>query len=255
VTWKQAVGRLLPPGIALQARATHGNSREPELRALHRFVGKGDTVVDIGAHKGMYTYWLWRLVGPRGSVRAYEPQPDLADQLRRGLAGRRFANVTVSQAALSSRRGTARLSVPVEDGRRIIGHASLLQHGDDPTAATFEVETVPLDEEGLAGVSFVKCDVEGFELDVLEGARGLLAAAHPTLLVEVEHRHAGGRVGDTLALLSEHGYSPYYLGEDGRLLPVPQRHRDTPELLNQVEDGRYVNNFFFVHETQRERCR
>ena len=42
---------------------------------------RGATVLDIGAHRGSYTYWMHRKVGPQGSVIAFEPQPELVEFL------------------------------------------------------------------------------------------------------------------------------------------------------------------------------
>lgn len=255
-TWKQLVGRRLPASAAMQLRAVVGDSREPELRALRRFVSAGDTAVDIGAHRGSYTYWLSRLVGPSGRVHAYEPQPDLAATLRRAVRAKRFANITVSELALGNSQGTARLTVPHQDGERLIGHATMRNTGDDAAGADgFEVRTARLDDQGLERVTFVKCDVEGFELDVLLGGLGLIEQQHPTLLIELEERHAGADVLEVLELLGERGYTPFYLGAGDTMTVVPPSHRADPARLNRVETDHYVNNFFFVHDGKAGTCR
>lgn len=254
-TWKQLVGSRLPASLAMQLRAVVGDSREPELRALHRFVRTGDTAVDIGAHRGSYTYWLSRLVGRSGRVHAYEPQPDLAAALRRAVRAKRFANITVSELALGSSQGTARLTVPHQDGQRLIGHATLREGDGDAQADSFDVQTARLDDQGLERVSFIKCDVEGFELDVLSGGLGLIGQQRPTLLLELEERHAGQGVLSVLHLLAERGYTPFYLGAEDTMVEVPPAHRVDAAQLNRVEADRYVNNFFFVHESRLGACR
>lgn len=240
------LAKLLPATVSLPVRAYVGNSREAELSVLERFVAPGATVVDIGAHKGIYTYWLRRRVGKLGTVLAYEPQPEMFRYLRAGLSSRWYRNVALSQAALSDRAGNARLHIPVVAGAEQIAWASLevgTEAGSKGVDVT--VRTARLDDEiGDRPVSFVKCDVEGHELRVLSGSPRLLAEQRPVWLVEVEHRHAGAAVSQVLTTFSDAGYAPWFLASSGDLIPVPKGLG--PEHLNGVEPGRYVNNFFFL---------
>ncbi|MDQ1627073.1 MAG: hypothetical protein QOI54_817 [Actinomycetota bacterium] len=245
---RDRIAALLPARMSLPARAYVGNSREPELSALNRFVRRGDTVIDIGAHKGIYTYWLRRQVGRDGSVLAYEPQPSLHGYLDRGLSSRWYRNVTLSDIALSDHAGSATLRIPVVSGEQQIAWASLESGtGDGPgSGVDVSVRTATLDDEiGVRPVSFIKCDVEGHELKVLRGSSGVLARQRPVWLVEVEHRHAGEDVAEVLKVFADNGYEPSYLATSGDLVSVPEEDR-LPERLNAVEPGRYVNNFFFV---------
>ncbi|MDD3444799.1 MAG: FkbM family methyltransferase, partial [Zavarzinia sp.] len=83
---------------------------EPELRLLPRLVTSGETVCDVGANRGLYTYWLLRL-GVR--VFAFEPNPRLVRimnlRFRRAIAGGRL---TVGAVAPSDEAGTTVLHVP-----------------------------------------------------------------------------------------------------------------------------------------------
>jgi len=239
---RDRLAKLLPAQISLPLRAYIGNSREPELAALKRFVRQGATVVDIGAHKGIYTHWLRRLVGHSGAVLAFEPQPLLHRYLEAGLSTSWYRNVTLSDIALSDRAGTAQLTIPVVSGQRQIAWASLECSQGEGVA----VRTAALDDQvGGRPISFVKCDVEGHELKVLRGSSRILAEQRPVWLVEVEHRHAGNAVADVLSLFDDAGYDAKFLTRSGEVASVPTDHRN-PEQLNAVEPSRYVNNFFFV---------
>jgi len=158
----RALDTYAPLGVYLRAR--HGRSREAEIAILHRFVRLGDTVLDVGAHRGLYSWHLARLVGHNGRVLAFEPQPDLAAYLRRAFL--RTESVTVYENALSDIPGTATLHIPVWDGKRIAGHASLeSDRGIDITVALSTIDELEVSP------SFVKIDVEGHEAHVLRGAR------------------------------------------------------------------------------------
>jgi len=70
---------------------------------------KGNVVVDVGAHRGLCTVSLAKLVGNEGRVIAIEPDPDNLRFLRRVTAG--LSNVVIVEKALWSSRGTMRLYI------------------------------------------------------------------------------------------------------------------------------------------------
>lgn len=149
---------------------------ETELRLLPLLV-RGGTAVDVGANKGVYTYFLSRLCD---RVVAYEPNPELAEQIEGyGLKG-----VEVRTCALSSSAGEAVLNIPLSGkGKRRNNVASLnaLEEASDG----IRVEVRRLDDEGLTGVSFLKVDVEGHEAETLAGAEELIRRDRPVMLVEI----------------------------------------------------------------------
>ena len=101
-------------------------------------------------------------------------------------------------------------------------------------------------------MSFIKCDVEGHELQLLAGAARTLDEGRPTLLVEIERRHAEGRMEETFAFLEEHGYDCCAIGPAG---PMPLHDFDLERdqlayLSDRFETGEmprgYVHDFLFT---------
>jgi hypothetical protein len=92
-------------------------------------------------------------------------------------------------------------------------HARCGQHDE------FEVEVVTLDSLRLSGVKFIKVDVEGTELQVLEGARMLIARDRPVLLVELLAGTYADPGGAAERIAAAHRYDPFIL-HAGRLEPA-----------------------------------
>jgi FkbM family methyltransferase len=95
-------------------RAWKARSRDQrlEIEVARALIRPGDLVVDAGANKGAYLYWLRQFVGPNGIVLAYEPQPELANYLQRARSAFRWTNVHIQPIALSNRTGKSTLHVP-----------------------------------------------------------------------------------------------------------------------------------------------
>ena len=212
-----------------------------EIACVRRWTRPGTVALDVGAHKGGYTYWLARSVGPQGRVYAFEPQQALARNLRRSFDP---ARVIVEHAAVSDREGTMTLHVPA-DGRPSPS-ASLEMSAASPGCAV-DVRVIMLDRylpTGPAPVSFLKCDVEGHELHVFRGAEQLLRRDRPVLLFECEQRHHRDHsIAEVFAYLQQLGYQGSFFGP-GRLRPLGDFRVDTHQ--RSVKDAGYCNNFLFT---------
>ena len=164
-----------------------------DLEVLRRYVSPHSVALDIGANVGIYTLALARCVGPNGLVFSYEPCSMLRARLLRNIEINGARNVVLRTSAVGSRGG-------------MVGFADLadatnigLSHVDESNQNKVAVTT--LDHESLGfgenRTSFIKIDTEGYELEVLRGARALLEKHRPTLLVE----SSLGRLHEILALL------------------------------------------------------
>jgi FkbM family methyltransferase len=185
-----------------------------EMQKCARFaesVPPGGTVFDLGANVGYYTLISSFAAGPAGRVYAFEPLPRNLAFLRRHLTLNRVKNVTVVEAAVADRVGTARFEEDASTSRGRLGGLGGL-----------EVRAVALDEwagrEGIPAPDLLKIDIEGAELLALRGARRMLAAAHPPIFLST---HSGKVHRDCLELLESLGYRATPL--DGRPL---ERSRD-----------------------------
>jgi len=150
-----------------------------ETQFVRKVVRSGDVVVDGGAYVGWYTTLLAELVGPHGKVYAFEPNAHVYRLLAR--AAGKYNQVRVMCAALGQGDEETVLYVPPADSWK----ASLTPLV--PPSETQKCRVVALDEVvGADNPVFVKLDIEGAELEALQGARGILEIPFPPIwMVEV----------------------------------------------------------------------
>src|SRR5712672_3251719 len=83
-----------------------------EIRFVRQSLRPGQVAVDIGCHKGAYTYWMRRRVGPSGVVYAFEPQPQQVAYLRDAFSEMHYDNVELVPMAVSDKSGQMLLYMP-----------------------------------------------------------------------------------------------------------------------------------------------
>ena len=156
---------------------------------LQHLVKAGDCVIDLGAHVGACTKFLSDLVGKEGCVYSVEPFPSTFEILSTNVQKLGLDNVELLNCAVSNSSGKLTMEVPkfTEAGESFYD-ARLIPAGANSSLRHAEVEVTTVD--ALFGdmphaVSFIKCDVEGQELQTLWGAARLIEKDKPTLLLEI----------------------------------------------------------------------
>jgi FkbM family methyltransferase len=182
---------------------------------FHSTLHRPGTILDVGAHDGLLTLPLSRLPGAR--VLAFEPLPSAFARLEAAVRteyGTIPPNIALHAKALGAAPGTLTLSVPVLDGVAQEQWASTAKDYSrfaSVTVTRHEVQVVTIDSLGLADLQHIKLDAEGFEQEVLEGARATLTRCRPVLSLEVEERHRPGSTRDVPALLADLGYESWFM--------------------------------------------
>ncbi len=154
-------------------------------RVLRHFLQPGDAFIDVGANHGAFSIVASGLVGSEGLVIAIEPQPRLAGLLGRSLA-QGPARFEVHQIACGDHSEEVEFYIPLAtsgSAGRFSRFSAVSRH------RTIKVAMRPMDEvvdwRRLPGRTFIKLDVEGSELAFLFGARQMIRATAPALLIEV----------------------------------------------------------------------
>lgn len=134
----------------------------------------GSTVLECGAHHGHDTIVLSRWVGPTGRVFAFEPLAENADVIRKNLELNGITNAEVITAAVGASTGSVAMASN--------GNSHVVGDGAGGVALT-SIDAFCA-ERGVVP-DLIKIDVEGFEWEVLKGARETIARHHPMLQIEV----------------------------------------------------------------------
>lgn len=206
---------------------SEGNFENAELAFVSRFLQPGMTVLDIGAHHGLYALLASKRVGPGGRVFAFEPSPRERKTLLRHLMINRCKNVTVEGLAIGSEEKDTSLFV-VQGSNT--GCNSLRRPAPDVAGALLPtpVHVVRLDDWledcGVDRIDFIKLDVEGGEIEVFKGAeRLLLRRPRPVVLLEVQDirtQQWGYEAKEIITSLHQKEYQWFCVLEDGSLEPL-----------------------------------
>jgi len=158
---------------------------EPEVQAaLEQHLRPGMIFYDVGANIGFFSLLVARLVGKEGRVVAFEADPEIAARLRENVARNEFGWITVEEKAVWSEPRTvffARTD-PTTSPDRGLGHV-VAAGGSD----TIQVSAESLDDYSWTQPlpDFLKCDVEGAEVEVFRGASRLLEEKRPGIICEM----------------------------------------------------------------------
>jgi FkbM family methyltransferase len=163
-----------------------GTYELPVQQALATYLASGNTFYDIGANVGFFTVIGAKLVGASGRVYAFEPVPENATCIRRNVKLNHFSNITVFEKAVSSSPGEGELLLTQHPGGNVLSTA----YTPPDMKGSMTVELVSIDDlvaqQILAPPTFVKIDVEGAELDVLEGMSKTIQEFKPVILYEAD---------------------------------------------------------------------
>jgi FkbM family methyltransferase len=166
---------------------------------VHQFSPKkGDIVIDVGAAFGFYSIVASKMVGQQGKVIAIEPQPDSFEMLNKNIKLNKLTNISTLNYAVSSKTSTLKLYSSYSTIQERAGQSS--QHYIEVRADTLDNLLRRLDFDKA---NWIKVDVEGAELQVLEGAAGILSKSGDlALFVEV---HSAGLLRPTLEFCRSYG--------------------------------------------------
>jgi FkbM family methyltransferase len=209
---------------------------------------KGDTVMDIGAHKGGYLYLMLQKVGKQGKLVAFEPQTVLHYYLTNMKKLLKWNNVTIEHIALSDTETETTLFIPTNhvSNASAPGATILNNRERDDIGFTETVNTDSLDHYcSVYNIepNFLKIDVEGNELNIFKGGMITLKKSKPKIIVECDAGYVGeSQVLETFELLKNLGYTGSFIFESQRL---PLSEFSFEKYQDRNSTAFFCNNFIF----------
>lgn len=210
---------------ALDHELIYNEFEQMETGFVKRLLRRNMTVVDAGAHHGLYTLLASKQVGWSGKVIAVEPSPRECKRLEKHLRVNRCSNTELVPCALGEDPGEADLYLV--DGFQDWCNSLRPPDVNEPIR-TVRVPVRRLDdvlgELGVCKVDLIKLDVEGAELSVLYGAMKLLhGRSRPAILAEVQDIRTqpwGYAAREILQFLIRMDYRWFAIAAKGALLPI-----------------------------------
>ena len=169
---------------------------------IPKFCKSGSIVMDIGANVGEWTLNMAKMVGDTGRVFSIEPNPSMAQALKKTVAINNLSQVSIFQGAMSNQTGHLDLTIPyTQDGQALPFGSQMgneytppskdvaVSWGAMATTKTIKIQTTSIDsyisDKGIPKLDFIKVDVEGHEKYVIEGGIQTLRTFKPALFLEV----------------------------------------------------------------------
>ena len=234
--------KIIPEKFLLKKRIQRSIKKgyEKELEIINQFTDKSKDAIDVGVYRGIYSY---KLAQHFKFVHCFEANPLLYPLLNDNLK-KIIKNINLYNLALSSDNGETILKLPIRSKSFFkknieelyeLGAASVHPNNKFNNFKEVKVKKKKLDSIKFENkIGFIKIDVEGHELEVIEGALKTIKENKPVLLVEIEEKHSKRMVIDSIKYIENIGYKCYF--------------EKNKELL-QVEKLKNVNeefNFFFL---------
>lgn len=167
------------------------------------------TFVDVGANIG-----IWSLPAIRHfkKVVSYEPSKRNLECLKANIP----TGIDLRERAIANITGMAEF----KEAKSNCGDSKLCRPGIE---SSYSVPVVRLDDEPLEDVDLIKIDVQGWELEVLEGAKKLISDQHPWIVFEINQN-----VDVCCELLEKLDYDSVRIKSKRMLLFAPKQGRNTP---------------------------
>lgn len=208
-----------------------------DSQMIFKFVGPESHVIDIGANIGWYSLHIGSML-KGGSIHSFEPLPETYTKFQQNIKLNGLTNIHTNQIALSEKKQTLTFFFDPHQS----GSSSSRNITESATIVKQELESITFDEyaesKNLKQIDFIKCDVEGAELFVFQGAQKSLDKYKPIVFAEILRKWSAKfnyHPNDIFKLFHDLNYSSFY-AENGKLVKI-----------DVVDDTTMPTNFFFLH--------
>ncbi len=217
-----------------------GHYELPLMKFIEKNVKEKQVVFDIGANVGFLTLTFSKQVKKNGKVFAFEPEPKNFKKLQENILLNDFENISLNNFAISSIND--KLKLYLSDDNNFGTHSLVNERINSTNYVT--VETKKLDnfvfQNNINKIDWIKIDVEGAEIDVINGAKKVMTEMKPNLIIEVISENMKKRGLSSILfkkmMLDEFGYFPFLIDNSGNI---------KDDLLN---NENISDNIVFIHK-------
>tara|TARA_B100000212_G_scaffold340019_1_gene319646 strand:- start:1011 stop:1766 length:756 start_codon:yes stop_codon:yes gene_type:complete len=212
---------FFPEGFLLKRRLQRSIKRndEQEINLVKKFIKSGTDSIDVGVYRGVYSYEMSKY---SEKVHSFEPNPIIFKYINKNLK-KFIKNIHLYNFALSNQNKTINLKIPIRNSNSNkeifeeyyeMGKATIHNENNFENYENFEIQTKKIDEFSFDNkISFIKIDVEGHELEVIEGAKNTIKRDKPVLLVEIEKQYTKKEVAESINFINSLGYKSYFFNK------------------------------------------
>jgi FkbM family methyltransferase len=160
----------------------YGEWAQVEINLILNFIQPGGVVLDVGGYIGTHSLAFSRFVGPNGRVLTFEPQSVPRAALQKCLDANQLKNLTIYDYALGASEAILDSECASKDIHNDASYSLRIKHKSSERNKGILMR--PLDSLGLDECNFIKIDVEGMEIDVLNGAIKTIERCKPVIFAE-----------------------------------------------------------------------
>ena len=198
-----------------------------ERDKIEKYIKKGDTVIDVGGNMGFFVLILNNLMNDSGKIYSFEPSGRLSKKLSSTVKINNLKNVEIINLALGEQEGATSLYFnPKQSGLSSI----VTQDKNDFIVEEIKITTLDKFSNNISErISFIKIDTEGYEPQVLRGAKETIKKHKPTIYLELGGDHFESSI-ESLKILKEFGYQCEAENIDLKTIPAGVNFIATPKL-------------------------
>ncbi len=151
--------------------SAYGSHEKTITSLVKKEIKQGDTVLDIGAHIGYYTIIFSNLVGPKGHVYSFEPDPQNFSLLEKTVKENKLTNVHIFQNAVSDKNES------VEFFQSNVDSIGNRMFDSNESGIKIQINSISLDKffkDKFNEINFIKMDIQGAEGLAIKGMTNIL---------------------------------------------------------------------------------
>ncbi len=200
---------------------------------FEKIIKPNDTILDIGAHIGLFSVFFSKKLSDKGRVICFEPTPGTFQILEKTAELNDLKNCTLVNAAIADKSGSLNFNLTSSDGEG--SNANSLVHTERTVNVT-KVKVFSIDDYRRAEklkINILKIDVEDYELNALIGAKETFDQDKPSGILAL-HPESIKELGQTLEQIWDI-LEKYKCKVEYRGVPIPKEEFCSKELLFDVE--------------------